>query len=1154
MTAKSDQANSIVNTYVLYSMGVGVVPLPVVDLAALITLQVYMLKKLSSVYGVQLSDEWGRATIGAIVGGTAPVALFTRLASLLKFIPVVGQVGALFSLSIAAGASTYALGKVFSRHFESGGTLDSFDPVKKRLEYDQHRAEFKQQSATQPTTIAVDAAAAAAPQTAAEKATGDQVESEHTVTEQAATEQAATEQAATEQAATEQAATDQAATDQAVPAQAATEQASTEQASTEQASTEQASTEQASTEQASTEQAPSGQIEAVQTIDEQGATEQVTSDPIVVEQPAIERPAPQQTTALAVGAEPVPETEQVPAGLEATEGDQEVTPTDAAVPTEEDKPNLRGVLTFDGANDFLRVEQQNVLCTSRSVTVEMWIKPDRFDNSPRLYSKAYGGEIETALGSDGRLCFYDGTAGGHGAPHQTFTSNRSLSADLWYHVALVRDLESEEQKLTWYINGEKDNEAITQYPVPKPSGNNVYFGARVNTHSRDYKGQLAEIRVWTRPRSGDEIRADMNRLLNGDEEGLLGYWCCDEVQGEFVRDKTENGYDMKLYGSPVWGQADVRTSETKPVMQFDGADDFIALPEMEIDYSQGVTIEAWVQHDSFPSWCRIVDFGNGQSSDNLVLAQARNSGNLAFHTYPGGKYAGTEAPACEIGRWSHVAAVVDSSGKTSLYHDGQLIKLEQLPAAQSVKRTVNYIGRSNWSADGYFHGRMAELRLWNRARTADEIRADKDKRLTGTEPGLVSCWPLNSANQVGVTPDLTGKYHGILRGAAVADSVSVPFYARKHAPFADPVLEFAGTAESYVMVKPFKRFPSTEITVECWLKSDHKAEVGTLLSYAKATRLDFTLYDIRKLAPHVKSEKLNSAIAYNDGCWHHVAVSWRSSDGGVKVYKDGTLVYVGSLARGQYFEDGGALVLGQDQDSIGGGFSNSEAFQGLLCDLRIWNRVRKADEIYADMRRRLTGQEQGLVGYWPLSEIDADANTPDLSPNKNHGAVHGAALTPAPDELDKANEQDAAESTDQSGLTLAQKSTIAPIHEYHATDPWRYQYSTNPNIGGGWIKDGVAFYAFSSEVQDTVPIYQYHATGPWRYQYSINPNIGGGWIKDGVAFHAYASQAPETVPAYEYHATDPWRYQYSTNPNLGAGWIKDGVAFCVFERIPPGRN
>ncbi|ETR71321.1 MAG: hypothetical protein OMM_08199 [Candidatus Magnetoglobus multicellularis str. Araruama] len=59
---------------------------------------------------------------------TVPVGF--GLASLLKVIPVIGATTGAIALPVTAGAMTYAVGKVFSQHFATGGTLLNFDPEK----------------------------------------------------------------------------------------------------------------------------------------------------------------------------------------------------------------------------------------------------------------------------------------------------------------------------------------------------------------------------------------------------------------------------------------------------------------------------------------------------------------------------------------------------------------------------------------------------------------------------------------------------------------------------------------------------------------------------------------------------------------------------------------------------------------------------------------------------------------------------------------------------------------------------------------------------------------------------------------------------------------------------------------------------------------
>ena len=56
-----------------------------------------------------------------------------------------------------------------------------------------------------------------------------------------------------------------------------------------------------------------------------------------------------------------------------------------------------------------------------------------------------------------------------------------------------------------------------------------------------------------------------------------------------------------------------------------------------------------------------------------------------------------------------------------------------------------------------------------------------------------------------------------------------------------------------------------------------------------------------------------------------------------------------------------------------------------------------------------------------------------------------------------------------------------------------------------WNLDGVGFHAFSEEKYGDIPIYQYHAkqSDGWIFHLSRNDQLGQGWTKDKIAFWAY---------------------------------------------------
>jgi uncharacterized protein (DUF697 family) len=135
---QEQQARKIVKNYMWWSMGAGLIPVPFVDLIAVSGVQLKMLAEVSKVYGIEFQETRGKALVASLIGYVVPNTLsFGSVGSLLKAIPLVGQLMGTPSMVLFCGASTYALGKVFVQHFESGGTFLSFDPAKMKEHFKQ---------------------------------------------------------------------------------------------------------------------------------------------------------------------------------------------------------------------------------------------------------------------------------------------------------------------------------------------------------------------------------------------------------------------------------------------------------------------------------------------------------------------------------------------------------------------------------------------------------------------------------------------------------------------------------------------------------------------------------------------------------------------------------------------------------------------------------------------------------------------------------------------------------------------------------------------------------------------------------------------------------------------------------------------------------
>jgi uncharacterized protein (DUF697 family) len=150
------EALRIIKSNVGWATGAGLVPIPLLDLAAITAVQVRMVQQLAAKYSVPFRADAVKRIIGIIVGSGGAVLVAAPVASALKVFPVVGTFLSTFVEPAAAAGSTYALGRVFMQHFESGGTLLDLDPERLRAHYFE---EFRKGQT--PTTTASESAAAA---------------------------------------------------------------------------------------------------------------------------------------------------------------------------------------------------------------------------------------------------------------------------------------------------------------------------------------------------------------------------------------------------------------------------------------------------------------------------------------------------------------------------------------------------------------------------------------------------------------------------------------------------------------------------------------------------------------------------------------------------------------------------------------------------------------------------------------------------------------------------------------------------------------------------------------------------------------------------------------------------------------------------------
>ncbi|XP_051243109.1 pentraxin-4 [Dicentrarchus labrax] len=158
-----------------------------------------------------------------------------------------------------------------------------------------------------------------------------------------------------------------------------------------------------------------------------------------------------------------------------------------------------------------------------------------------------------------------------------------------------------------------------------------------------------------------------------------------------------------------------------------------------------------------------------------------------------------------------------------------------------------------------------------------------------------------------------------------------------------------------------------ELSVCLWLLVE-ASHVGTLLSYATdANDNQLVLYGCNSSASSALDFVIGDPVYRRlpvslllDARWHHLCVVWSSIQGRFWHYIDRRLASSGSnFGKGWEIPGGGSVVLGQEQDTVGGGFDPAEGFAGQVAGFRVWNRVLGPSEVEGVAEGR--GVPRGVV-------------------------------------------------------------------------------------------------------------------------------------------------------------------------------------------------
>lgn len=181
------------------------------------------------------------------------------------------------------------------------------------------------------------------------------------------------------------------------------------------------------------------------------------------------------------------------------------------------------------------------------------------------------------------------------------------------------------------------------------------------------------------------------------------------------------------------------------------------------------TVEMWVKPNGTQTDNAGLFYHRGTGNAGIQYASNwQGSGKLRFMTNIASNDYGTESGVVVTpNEWHHVAVVLTSSSST-MYLDGAVYSRNVTSPVYDFSTGKLYIGWDSGAANRAFKGLVDEVRVWNTARTAQEIADNKLQSVLPGTQGLVGYWNFDDRDFTKVSDATANALHGSYKGGTYA--------------------------------------------------------------------------------------------------------------------------------------------------------------------------------------------------------------------------------------------------------------------------------------------------------------------------------------------------------------------------------------------------
>jgi hypothetical protein len=380
-------------------------------------------------------------------------------------------------------------------------------------------------------------------------------------------------------------------------------------------------------------------------------------------------------------------------------------------------------LSFDGIDDYIRINESDAFhFGTGSATFTAWIKTTS------------SGEYDVILGTNWnpseimvirknskdkvQVIFSTGEAAKGEAEGTT-----SINDGRWHFVAGVRDAENNAVRI--YVDGVEEDYGVDDSGSLRSTadwGIGNLIGTTGYPKTVWFEGEIDEVKIYDYALSAGEIEALYDDIMK--QPQLLAYYPLDGDTNDYSGNGNNGANIGAAFTEGVKGLA----------LSFDGIDDYVRIPESSSYYfgTGGATLSAWMRTTSAGENDVILGTNWASAASMQIRKDANNRARAIFET--GNNQRGTAQGTTSIndGRWHFVAGVRDAeSNAVRIYVDG-VEEGHGADGSGSIKDTIdwgigNIIGSTNYPSTLWFQGEIDEIKVYNYALSAEEIRSEYEQ-------------------------------------------------------------------------------------------------------------------------------------------------------------------------------------------------------------------------------------------------------------------------------------------------------------------------------------------------------------------------------------------------------------------------------------------